>query len=277
VPEPARGIVQLLTCGFGIGGPVRQSDCSSLQDDGHNILKGAKDASGDAQRAGQVCALYPAGPAKSGEAWVSTTTSEYSVWGVPAKVVETGANGAARTVSTTFLADGAVGTVATATVGLANSAAIPVKKNVYDSATWLQTATVALVDGKETGRVSTGYDAWGRVASYTNSDGAKTTTEYDAAGRVSKTVSPKSTVTTTYDSSTERRGLPTSVAISGVGTFTAAYDAAANLVSQTMPGGLTQSNQYDETGHLKGLGYRTGDRTPSRCWAGTWPATRPGE
>ena len=58
--------------------------------------------------------------------------------------------------------------------------------------------------------------------------------------------------------------------IPGVGTFTAAFDAQGNMTVQTMPGGITQENEYALTGEPLSLSYTTtdvnGDPVPLMGW-----------
>lgn len=183
-------------------------------------------------------------------------TTKYSMYLAAAQVVETRGT-VARTTDTTFDAAGRVVTSATAVAGLPDSRPVPTTKTLYDPATGLATATVSLdTAGTETGRISTGYDKWGRETVYTAVDGKQTTTTYDAAGRVD-TVKDSANITTTYtyDGPAERRGLPTGAAIAGVGTFTATYDAAGAMVTQAMPGSVRQELVYDRAGELTGLAY----------------------
>jgi uncharacterized protein RhaS with RHS repeats len=58
----------------------------------------------------------------------------------------------------------------------------------------------------------------------------------------------------------ESRGLATGLTISGVGSFTAAYDADGNLVEQDMPAGLSEAWDYNAQGQVASLTY-SGDIT----------------
>jgi RHS repeat-associated protein len=88
-------------------------------------------------------------------------------------------------------------------------------------------------------------------------------TIYDAVGRVASLNDGKGTYAYTYDGTdtagkAEYRGLPTGVAVSTVGSFTAAYDAAGNLTKQVYPNGLTATSVYDDAGTQTGLTYAKG-------------------
>lgn len=49
--------------------------------------------------------------------------------------------------------------------------------------------------------------------------------------------------------------MPTRLTVTGVGTFSAAYDSAGAMVQQTLPGGLSQTTSYDDAGEPVGLSY----------------------
>ncbi len=113
--------------------------------------------------------------------------------------------------------------------------------------------------GAVTATLKTGYDLWGRAVSTTNVHNETTTTTYDTAGRVEKVTDPKGTTSYGYDTDAdgkpERRGMPTTLTVSGVGTFAGAYDAAGNLITQKLPGGITQKTSYDNAGEPTALTY----------------------
>jgi RHS repeat-associated protein len=111
---------------------------------------------------------------------------------------------------------------------------------------------------------TTGYDAWGRSITYRNTLNETTSTTYvpngtDGAGLIATVADLKGTATYAYGSDAngkaERRGLPTQLTVSGVGTFKAAYDAGGGLVLQTMPGGLREETTLDQAGEPIGSTY----------------------
>jgi RHS repeat-associated protein len=184
--------------------------------------------------------------------------TKYSMYLAVAEATET-RDGVTRTSTTTFDAAGRTVSTGTTVTGLSGSQPVPDTETVYDPATGLATATVSLnADGTEKGRISTSYDSWGRSVSYTDTDGATTATTYDAAGRVHTVDDTKQLVTYNYDGGGEHRGLPTTADIQGVGSFTAAYDAAGNIVTQTLPGDtVAQHLVYDRAGDLAQQSYAT--------------------
>lgn len=72
-------------------------------------------------------------------------------------------------------------------------------------------------------------------------------------------VDPTGTTTYAYDGADERRGLVTSLSVSGVGEFTSTYDAAGSPVSSSLAGQLTLTNTYDRAGQRTALTYASGD------------------
>jgi RHS repeat-associated protein len=204
------------------------------------------------QWAGLVCRTAPAANPSSGGTLPVTTTS-YGYWGQTSQTVETSGS-ATRTSTTTVDAAGRTITTSVTETG-AGSTALPDTTYTYDTATGLQTGTTA--GGVS---VTTGYDPLGRTISMTDADGNTATTTYDATGRVASTNDGKGTYAYTYDGTdaagkAEYRGLPTAIAASTVGSFTAAYDAAGNLTRQVYPNGLTASSVYDDAGKQTGLTY----------------------
>ncbi|MGO3153093.1 MAG: RHS repeat-associated core domain-containing protein [Galactobacter sp.] len=213
--------------------------------------------------AGYLCKSIPRGAGS-----VTKYQTSFNVYGQPATFTEssTGGDGAKRTTTQTYRADGQEDTTTVSTSGLTSSTAVASTQRVYDSA-GVQTGTKALAGaGQPASQVSWKQDLWGRTTSYTNSLGDTTTTEYDGFGNVAKTVSPVSTSTYKYgalsgDGTTEYQGVVTSMTISGhggeskTGTYTASYDGDGNLLKQTMPGGISQVQEYDMAGKPTRLAY----------------------
>ncbi|UTT57611.1 RHS repeat domain-containing protein [Cellulosimicrobium cellulans] len=211
------------------------------------------------QWAGLACAT------RTGEATPTLpveTTTKYSYYLAPRESVESRGT-TSRTTTTTYDAAGRPVRVATVAAGLTGSTPVPATRTDYDPATGQVAATVTLnTAGAEIGRISTGYDAWGRAISYTDTDGAVTTTTYDAAGRVAKITDPIRSVEYGYDAEGEHRGYPTLVKIPGTGQFTATYDATGAMTTQSLLGGrVTQHLTYDRAGELTELTY-TGAALP---------------
>lgn len=118
--------------------------------------------------------------------------------------------------------------------------------------------------GFDTQATTTTYNSLGQVTRYEDADGAKTETTYDAYGRPATVTDPRGTQTMHYD---EASGVLTSMEVSGVGTFTASYNADGSLVKEALPNGITMENTYDETGAATG---RTYTKTASCGTSCTW-------
>ncbi len=108
--------------------------------------------------------------------------------------------------------------------------------------------------------ITTTYDTWGRVKTYTDVTGLTSTTSYTRAGQVATHDDGAGSYTYGYDGSGEHRGLPTSVNVglaTGSDTFTLDYDAAGAVREVTYPNGLTATWGYDQTGSPVSLDYHT--------------------
>ena len=229
--------------------------------------------------AGYLCKNTPKGAGS-----VSKHQTGFNIYGQPATFTEasTGTDGAKRTTTQTYRADGQELKTTVTTSGITTTTVPPVEK-LYD-ATGVQNGVRALASGTlPQSEVKWSQDLWGRTTSYTNSLGETTTTEYDGFGNVSKTVSPVSTSTYKYgalsgDGAAEYQGVVTSMTVSkhggtGTGTYKASYDGDGNILTQSIPGGFTQRMDYDESGKQVRLAYdgplKAEDGTSS---TGTWIA-----
>ena len=211
--------------------------------------------------AGYLCKSIPQGPGS-----VAKHQTGFNLYGQPATFTEssTGTDGAVRTTTQTYRADGQELKTTVATSGITTTAVQPVEK-LYD-ATGVQNGVRALASGTLPQAETTWVqDLWGRTTSYTNSLGETTTTAYDDYGNVSSTTSPVATTTYKYgamsnDGTREYQGVVTSMTVSkhggtGTGTYKATYDGDGNLLTQVIPGGFTQVMDYDESGKQTRLAY----------------------
>ncbi|WP_274559585.1 DNRLRE domain-containing protein [Streptomyces spiramyceticus] len=209
----------------------------------HWSATGTGTCAGRPEWADLVCSVGPAGAITGGgtnPSGLPTTVTEYDRFGGSATTIET-ANGVTRT--TTITADAAGRPITTAITG-GEGTAVANTTATYDETTG-KVATV--VAGTTT--IAYGYDKLGRQISYNDGTGNTTTTEYDALNRLVKaTDSAPSTTTYTYDTTTEPRGLATSMTDSVAGTVTATYDTDGSVTRQALPGGITLTVDEDETG-----------------------------
>ncbi|MDR0504538.1 MAG: DUF6531 domain-containing protein, partial [Bifidobacteriaceae bacterium] len=217
---------------------------------------GAPQCGNKPQWAGLTCKTMPAGLAGGGRKTITTLVENYSMYLAAARVVETGDANAIRTTNTTFLADGRVNTVAVTVSGVAGSTAVPTLKTVYDPLSGLATQSQSLdANGRVSSSIRKVFDKWARVTGYVDSLGTYTYTTYNQAGQVASVDDGKTITKYTYDSSSEHRGLLTGQSSGGQLVFNATYDAAGNLATQQLPGGITQTNYYDAVGNRYGLIY----------------------
>jgi large repetitive protein len=190
----------------------------------------------------------------------------YTMFLATTRAVET-LGTATRTTDTTYLPSGKMETEKVTAAGITGSTAISGVKYLYDSVTGAVTAVLSTNNaGTELSRTSRGYDQWGRMWSYTDSEGATTTTTFTSAGQPATEVTPHGTTTITYDGvdvlgKEERRGKATGMTITGagaggsIGSFAAAYNSSGALEVQTTPGGIKQRREYDPNGRLEMLSY----------------------
>ncbi|WP_202873855.1 DUF6531 domain-containing protein [Kribbella speibonae] len=224
---------------------------------------GFSECGSNPQWAGLVCRTYPGAAPSSGPAMPSTATSAFTYLLSPKTVTET-SGAVTRTTTTTYKTDGRTESAAATVTGLTGSTPNTKKTTTYDPATGQPTVVTATnADTTVAGSITTGYDAWGRQVSYQPSGDAATTTVYNAAGDVATVSDPNGTTTYTYDGTdangkTEHRGQVTKIDVtSGGSTWTSvgAYDSDGTLITQRLPGGVTQHNDLDNTGDPTGLRY----------------------
>ncbi|MEO7262337.1 MAG: RHS repeat-associated core domain-containing protein, partial [Jatrophihabitantaceae bacterium] len=205
-----------------------------------------------AVQAGLACSTGPAAQPTSGNPLPVTVTT-YNSYDQPVTVTET-AGATVRTSTTTYDAAGrATSSSLTVTSAADGGTALPDVSTSYNTTTGLPTTVTA---GGKT--LTTDYDSLGRAVRYTDATGNTATTTYDLSGRVATVNDGKATTSYTYDSATEHRGLVTAEDIgagAAPGTFTADYDAAGNLTTQTYPNGLTATTSYDNAGNDTSLIY----------------------
>jgi RHS repeat-associated protein len=100
--------------------------------------------------------------------------------------------------------------------------------------------------------LSTTYDSNGRMASYSDASGAGTSYSYNINGDLSSTADPHGTTTYGYNA----RQLPISVQDSAVGpAITGWYDNDGNLRSESLPNGITMTQDWDEADQATDLTY----------------------
>lgn len=215
--------------------------------------------------AGMPCSTTPAAQPSTGNP-LPVTTFGYDMYGNVTTKTETYGSGTA-TVRTTTTAYDSAGRESSSSISVTPSAAggttLPTVNYGYSTSTGLPTTTSTTTTGVTT-TLTTGYDSLGQANSYTDATGNVTSTSYDLDGRVVSVGDGKGTTSYTYDNATEHRGLVTGEDIGVVGassTFSATYDAAANMNSETYPNGLIATSGYDNNDNRILLTYASGGTT----------------
>ena len=205
--------------------------------------------------AGLTCSTGPTAQPATGNPLPVTTTS-YNRYDQPLTVTET-AGSTVRTTTSSYDAAGRLtGRATTVTPTAAGGTALPAVTTSYDGVNGLPTTMTA---GGKT--LTTDYDSLGRAYRYTDATGAVSTRTYDVRGLVTSLDDGKGTYSYTYDSATEHRGLMTAEDLgvgSAPGTFTATYNADANLSVETYPTGLAATTRFDNDGQATSLAYTLG-------------------
>lgn len=212
----------------------------------------------NAAEAGLVCQTQPASTTTTNPGpGLPITTTTYNSFGQPTTVTEASTTSGSTTTRTTTTSYDAADRPTTVHVAITPVGAagtdVPDTTTGYDSNTGL-----AVSESTTGATLTTGYDALGRATSYIDADGNTTSMSYDIDGRVTSVNDGKGTTTYVYDSSTEHRGLVTSMS-TGMGTnpstFSAAYGPDGGLTSETYPSGLVATRHTDDVGETTTLSY----------------------
>ncbi|MGC2374141.1 MAG: SMP-30/gluconolactonase/LRE family protein [Solirubrobacteraceae bacterium] len=187
----------------------------------------------------------------------------YNVWDEPETVTETFGS-TTRTKKTTF---DTAGRGETSEVTSTNDTPAPVVTNHYDTTTGALVKQVGVLSGKEKTITST-FNTLGQLESYTDAEGGISKYEYDIDGRVIKltVLTPELTErgkqTYTYDTTT---GFLTKLVDSAAGTFTASYDVAGRMTSESYPNKMTAFYTLDTTGETTGMEYKKEAHCATTC------------
>ncbi|MBK8463569.1 MAG: hypothetical protein IPL36_11195 [Nigerium sp.] len=206
--------------------------------------------------AGQACVSKPetsvegSVAARMGDTLPTRRITQYSQYGTPLQVTETssGAGATERTTTTTLDAAERTHTVATTVTGSGAGTGVATVTTVYDAASG---HAVESVTGQ--GSVTRTLDQLGRTLTYSDASGATATSTYDRYGQP-KTYTEKNAVgaligsrSFTYDRVEDPRGFLTSISDSVAGTISATYGADGQVLTQSLPGGVSLEIGYDAT------------------------------
>jgi YD repeat-containing protein len=218
---------------------------------------------------GLPCIVQPAlQPSATGPS-LPVTTYSYNIWNEPETVTETfpateKLPSTTRTKKTTF---DAAGRGVTSEVTSTNDAAAPVVTNHYDTKTGALVKQVGVLSGKEKTITST-FNTLGQLESYTDAEGGISKYEYDIDGRTTKMtvytpgLEERGKQTYTYDTTT---GFLTKLVDSPAGTFTANYDVAGHMTSETYPNKMTAFYTRNAAGETTGLEYKKEAHCATTC------------
>lgn len=214
-----------------------------------------------AEWAGWLCKTLPGGAPNAGAPIPTSWASGYDVYGNPTRTVETGA-GVTRTTNVSYDTAGRVRRGVTTGSGPEIGVQRPVTETVYNAAGLTVQTRLLNADGTVAGSTADGtaaivrtYDAYGRLATYTDGTGLVSAYGYDSVGRLSTVGNDQGNRTVAYDQNGERGSLPTSIDVSGVGVFTATYGADGTLIREGMPGGFAATTIRDAGGDAVSLTY----------------------
>jgi len=202
---------------------------------------------------GLACKTAPAGQ-PTGPTMPTTYNAAYNDDLQPTQIVQT-SSGTSRTTTTSYDALGRPLTRSVAVSGTGSDNDTRTSTTGYDPASgWATTVT------NSDGTITTSFDTWGRVNSYTDTTGMISAPTYTIDGQVAGFNDGAGAYTYTYDGPTgEHRRLPTSVD-AGFGTglpdvFTLGYDAHGAPAKVTYPNGMVATYTRDDLGIPTGLDY----------------------
>jgi RHS repeat-associated protein len=202
--------------------------------------------------AGEACKRAPAAQPSGGLPNIpSTYITKYDLWGNTEETVDKDGTTTLRTTDTSYDSAGRPTSQAiTSSVGTA----VDSITTAYDGTTGLPYTTT---DSTASLTITRTYDAVGRLSTYQDASGNTSTYTYDQLGNVHTLNDGVGTTTYTYDTSSDPRGVLTSVGDSAIsGSWGATYNTDGALATETFPGShFSATYSYDETSQLTALAY----------------------
>jgi RHS repeat-associated protein len=210
------------------------------------------------------CQTQPAHqPEVAGLPALPVTTYTYNIWDEPETTKSTSGTGSETATRTETDVYGAAGRLTSKETTSTTGETLPKVSYSYNTET-------GLLDKQSTGsgsgeaKITEETNRLGQLTSYTDANGKIATYEYETekADRLLKVTDEKGSQAFGYNETT---GLMTSLKDSGAGTFSATYDAEENLVSETLPGGLTATTTRNQVGEPIGLEYNKETHCTEDC------------
>ncbi len=223
---------------------------------------------GHIEWSGLPCETLPGKqPKTSGLPPLPEKTITYNIWEEPETVTETFGS-TTRTRKTTF---DEAGRALTSEITSTSDTPVPAITDHYSETTGALVKESETVEGKEKA-LSSAYNKQGQLTSYTDADGNTTTYEYEGEGsyngekekdgRLRHVNDGKGSQTYGYDETT---GLMTKLVDSAAGTFTASYNLAGHMTSETYPNNMTATYMRNSVGDATGLEYKKNADCAKTC------------
>jgi streptogramin lyase len=204
---------------------------------------------------GLPCETEPAAqPGVSGRPEIPVTKIAYNIWDQPETIEETfgsGTEAKKRTKKTTYEGAGRpVSSEVTSTI----DEELPKVTDRYNKATGAleeQSTTV----GATTKTITSKDNTLGQLETYTDAAGNTATFEYEKEKdmRLTKVSDAKGSQTYHY---AETTGMLEKLVDSAAGTFTAEYNVAGKMTSESYPNGMTAYDTYNHAGEATGIEYK---------------------
>ena len=204
-------------------------------------------------------------PSSPGLPALPVTTLTYNFWLEPEITKSTSGEGSEAATRTETESFDAVGRPKAKEITSSTGTVLPKVSYGYATSTGLPTTESTGSGGSEQ-KITKEYNTRGALTAYTDANGKTSTYEYEKEGdeRLLKIADEKGNQTFGYNETT---GAMTSLKDSGAGSFTASYDAEQNLVSETMPYGLTATTTRNSVGEPIASEYKKESHCSEHC---TW-------
>ncbi len=206
--------------------------------------------------AGLPCETEPAAqPGVKGLPELPVTTIRYNMWDQPEKTEETFGSGTEAKIRTKKTTYDTIGRPLTSEETSSIDKEIPKVTDKYNKTSGALEEQSTTVVGEPTKTITNKYNTLGQLETYTDADGNTATFEYEKEkdARLVKMSDSKGSQTYHYNETT---GALSELVDSAAGTFTANYDVAGKMTTETYPNGMTASYTHNQTGETTGIEYK---------------------